>query len=292
MASIVPYVGRLALNAGLRPGFRFAPSVAAGMANAMRYGRAAATIGRAARGYLRKRKYRAVRRSFKSNKRARLFSRTHVGESNGTTTAKVHIQDRNISPDLKDTRTLYSVSVCRIPQGTEIDERLRRHINVRGFKMCWEVVNLTAIPVYLNVAVICPKQTTNDGIEETDFFRDQTSNRSQNFSTSLTALEFHCLPINTDDYTVLKHKRYRLAPNGTSTAFNPNAGASYKNIDWYVKLNRQVRYTGTESNKPTDGDVYVVYWCDRFGSASGSTAQSNTLQIYQRYLTYFREPKN
>lgn len=293
MSAIVPYVGGLALRAGLRPGFRFAPSVIKGAANMMRYGKAAYTIQRAARSYLGKRRYKAVRRSYKSNKRAKLFSRTHVGESIGSTNAKSSVID-STTAITKDTRTLYTQSIAQLLQGTDINQRLRQHVNLRGFKVCFEVNNGLSIPLYANFAVIAPKGTSTKSskIDEKNFFRWQGNKRAIDFSpTLLSSLEFHCLPINSDDYTVLKHKRYRLGPNQTSATFTAQSGNSFKNIDWYIPLKRQVRYDQDEGGKPTDGDVYMVYWFDGFNVPAGEAPSTSAVAISQRYVVYFREPK-
>jgi len=282
MSALVPYVGRLAFRAGLRPGLRLAPAVLKGMANAYRYGRAATVIGRAARSYLGKRKYKGVRRSFKSNKRARMFARTNVGESLGATTCKTHsISNTDIVG--KNTRTLYTSSLCEIPKGTDINERLRKHVNLRGFKVCFEVLNQNTDPLYLNVAVIHPKATTNGGqVDTNNFFRDTSANRARDFDIGMTGLEFHCLPINTDDYVVLKHKRFRLGPMPTPSSSDPsitqNNSNNYMNIDWYIRLNRQVRWNNDEDDKPTDGDVYVVYWADKMFASASTLAVSNVLR--------------
>jgi len=294
MSALVPYVGGLALRAGLRPGLRLAPAVLKGMANAYRYGRAATVIGRAARSYLGKRKFKGVRRSFKSNKKQRLFSPRNVGESNGFTTCKSH-SISNTDLTARDTRTLYTSSLCEIPKGTEINERMRKHVNLRGFKVCFELLNLQTDPLYLNIAVIAPKATNNQSSPSTtDFFRDTSANRARDFDIALSGLEFHCLPINTDDYVVLKHKRFRLGPapaTGASTITQNNSN-NYKNVDWYVRLNRQVRWNQPEDDKPTDGDVYVVHWADKMFASAASAQVSSAYGVTKRFVTYFREPKN
>lgn len=294
MSALVPYAGRLAYAAGIRPGLKLAPQVIMGARNAYKYARAAYTIGRAARSYLGKRRYKSTRYASKSRKKQRLFSRTHVGEPNGATTCKADVID-STTAITKDTRTLYTQSVARLLQGTEINNRLRQHVNLRGFKVCFELNNGLNSPMYCNIAVIAPKGTTTktSKIDEKNFFRWQGNRRAIDFNpTLLSSLEFHCLPINTDDYTVLKHKRYRLGPNQPSAAFTTQSGNSYKNVDWYIPLKRQVRYDQTEGGEPTDGDVYVVYWFDAFQAAAGNVPQASAVAVSQRYTVYYREPKN
>ncbi|ASH99185.1 capsid protein [Giant panda circovirus 2] len=280
MAALVPYVGRLAMRAGLsnpyarRAGYAFAGRVA----------------GMAARAGM-KRGYRAVRRFARRPraKRQRLNSRSHVGEAIGTTNCKTK-QCSLTDITAKNSRTLYRTGVTDIPGGSNPDERLRNHVNLRGFKVCLEFRNNVTTPLYVNVAVLAPKNTSGNILSETDFFRDSGTTRAKDFSTALTAMEFHCLPVNTDDYVVLKHKRFRLGPLPGATLYQNSVGNNYKNVDWYIKLGRQVRYESS-SSQATDGHVSVAYWCDAWGAAAGTAAASGSMSVSQRYITYWKEPK-
>lgn len=279
--AIIPYAARGALY-GYRASKRM--RMAGGIAghiyrNRGAYYRAARTIGRAWR-----------RRSRRGRKR--IFSRTQIGERVGTTTAKA-VYTANI-PKILDTRTLYQTEITSLPQKASFGEnntRLRQIANVRGFKVCMEVRNQSENPMYFNIAVISPKDS-NAVVSEPGFFRGYTqSNRSVDFSTGRSSNEFHCLPINADKYTVLKHKRYRLIPvNQAQTVYNDHSGHNYMNIGFYTRLKRQVRYQ--ENGVTESGKCYLVYWCDEFLSSAGTPSVSEQMQVNEKVVTYFKEPKH
>lgn len=249
----------------------------------LRYGRYARGFGRAALAYeAGSAIYRAARKH---------FSPRMIGDVPGTGTAKkCAVVDTN--PLLKDTRTLYTEELTTIPQGTDIDERERRIANLRGFKICAEIANKSTTPLYVNVAVISTKQgTESSGIETTDFFRAAAgASRARDFSTALNSNEMHCLPINTDRYIVLRHKRYRLIEEG-GTTFTSNSGNSFLNLDWYVKINRQIRWDSSVG-QPESGAVYLVYWFDLFQSPTLSTPVVSGVSTTWRAVAIFRDPDN
>ena len=104
-----------------------------------------------------------------------------------------------------------------------------------GWKICMEIRCTINTPIYLNIAVLAPKQTTNDTIEATNFFRNNEDARSMDFSINRTGLEMHCCPINSDDYTILKHRRYVLnTVNQPTASWSKQSGSSWINVNWWV----------------------------------------------------------
>lgn len=240
---------------------------------------------------------RGIRAGFKRGRKAVLarkakrqrFSTTNVGESVGTSSAKRVIQI-NSDPVAKNTRELNVVDLTDIPHSTDnsINARQRNVVNVRGVKLCMEVSNSNGAPLYFNMAILSAKDGVA-GIQTANFFRASTGERAVDFDQTLTGLEFHCLPINVDKYTVLKHKRFRLI--GTSQAsFTERTGKSYMNLDFYMKLNRQLRWDQTSGIQPISGGVFLVYWADLFQASGGDTPVTGTYSITQRHITYFKEP--
>ena len=123
------------------------------------------------------------------------FSPRQIGEAPGTSTSKkCGVVDENLTSE--NTRTLYSKELTSIAQGTDIDQRERMLANVRGFKIFAEVTNTTAVPLYVNVAILCTKAGTSTGtIDITDFFRaTTTTDRARDFSQTLNSNEMHQLP--------------------------------------------------------------------------------------------------
>lgn len=231
---------------------------------------------------------RAAYRRFRRAKRSR-FGRTNIGEPVGTGTSKRSVT-LDQGPVNQDTRTLYSYDITDIPPGSNIDQRERRIVNVRGFKICMEIKNTGSLPLYVNVAVLSPKGGKG-GVNATDFFRSSDTERGRNLDPTLTSNEYHCLPINSDNYTILKHKRMRLvagAGGGDTVSLN---GYSYTNLNWWIPLKRQIRYESS-GDSPDVGTCYLVYWFDQFGTGSGVLPVTGIATTSRRVVAYFKEPKN
>ena len=253
---------------------------------------AANMIGRAWRRYSGRRRKGYPGRGGRgpSRKKAR-FSTRMIGMPNNSTTAKATIIN-NETLVVRNTRTLYILDLTQLAQGIALNQRLRQHSKISGFKICMEVNSTRNNPLYFNMAVISPKQTTNDSVEATNFFRNNTDARSMDFSIARTGMEFHCCPINTDDYTILKHRRRVLTTTGAPTGiYNRQYGSSWINVEEYIRLKRQVRYLPGESSTATDGRVFHVFWFDNWGAAGG-TAAAACASVSSRVTTYFREPRN
>jgi len=293
LTTVNPGLGRLALRAAAsRNWARANPSLMARSAWA-----AARTIGRAYRYYrstrgTRKRNtYNGRRYSRVGARKKARFSPRMIGMPNNSTTSKSAIVN-NETQVTRQSRTQYILDLTSLAQGPALNQRLRQHVKMTGWKICMEVRCTLNTPIYLNCAVLSPKQTGNDSIDPTGFFRNNSDARSMDFSINRTGLEMHCAPINSDDYTILKHKRYVLnTVNQPTSSWSKQSGSSWINIDWWVPLRRQVRYLSGESSTPTDGRVFHVFWFDVWGNPAG-TAAANVAAVSTKVLSYYREPRN
>ena len=101
-------------------------------------------------------------------------------------------------------------------------------------------------------------------------------------SALLTALEFHCLPINSDKWNVHKHVRTSLGP------FSSTAGENTKTIDFYLPINRQIRYLSS-STEPMGPQMFLVYWCDVQDTAATTTATTGLVNLQYRIVKYFKD---
>jgi len=279
--AMAPYIAKLAYRA----------KMARATAYANPYARVAAAkvIGRAARSFLSRRNVRRGKAVKKS-----LFSRTKIGERVGTTSAKTNVP-QNTAGINQDTRTLYALDLTNLTQGTNPFNRTRSLVNMRGFRICFHVRNNAVDPLYFNFAVIAPKDDLGSaGIPTANFFRSNQGDRSVTFDTTRSGLEMHCLPINTDDYTILKHKRFILnsVNNVSNVVMSREYGATWTTFTWYIPLKRQVRYNAPEGATPTDGRVFYVYWASSVRATSGSPVAVNTITTDARVVTYFREPEH
>lgn len=145
--------------------------------------------------------------------------------------------------------------------------------------------------MYLNVAVIIPKNTTVPS--ETNFFRSTDAERGRDFDrAAMNALDFHCFNINTDNYHILRHKRYQISKSGaTNTAHAEHLGKNYITIDWWIKLQRQIRWDGATTG-PINDHAYLAWWCDEMGLSLGAAANATALGTQFRTICYFREPRD
>ena len=214
------------------------------------------------------------------------FDTRNVGQPNDEP-MKSHMVTDNTG--IKSTRTLYSTEMTAIPRNTtanDIDKRNRQIAFIRGFKICLEVENLSSKPVYLNVAVLAPKCESIASMSA-DFFRGSKSERSIDFDTTLSSLDFHCMSINTDKFTILKHKKLLFAQYG-STTNDGGTRTAYTVIDMWVPLNRQIRYEDSTNNYSCN-PVHLVYWLDKFGTVGGAAAQGGQMTIAEQTTCVFKD---
>lgn len=259
--------------------------------------RAAYNAGRAARRYVTRRVARSIRnaakkryaaiRSNRPTKRSRV-----IGHKKGTGTTKRNVtQDRDVIA--RNTRQLYHHNVISIPKTTtnEIDSRQRDIVFLKGIKLCYELLNLSAEPMCVNLAYIAPKHDNDTDIAQ-EFFRGSGDTRALNFSTDLNSNDLHCRPINTDRWHILMHKRFKLDPRELSTSITSQRHAStrssYTTINHYLKINRQIRFND-DTSVQARSKIYLVYWFDKFMTAGGSNVQSNLLNVQFRTTLFFKE---
>lgn len=243
--------------------------------------------------------------------------RRMVGERIGTSNCKREaIMSAGPVSDLRECR-MYIHNLLHIGKA-DINERAQDHrlksiINVRGFRICMTMANkISGRPVQVNMALITPKkngklynqlhanQDGNNHTEDTveDFFRNPDGNkRSEDFKPTLSALQLHCLPINTDHINVLFHKKFTLAPKDEANGMSAEGSKSYKQLQFYVPMRRQIRFDDEDpSNDVADLDyahmaqseVYLVYWFSRL-LTTASSGYSNVVEVQREFVTYFRE---
>ena len=215
------------------------------------------------------------------------FDRQSVGNPGG----QPHKQDliSNTSGIIRNSRVLYQTDLTAIVKNdtnNDINKRERQLVFVVGFNVCLEIQNISSSALYFNIAVIAPKCVTGVGLE-TDFFRGYENERSVDFDPmTLTSLDFHCRPINTDRYTILKHQKLLLSKFESSTQDGGNRTA-YTVNDMWIPLNRQIRYEHTSSNSSCD-PVYMVFWMDKFSTGAGSSPAVGVATVGQQCRTVFK----
>lgn len=216
---------------------------------------------------------------------------SRVGEPLGRATTKRNDIDVD---DTLTTRELRSDPLLDLAGGSNINNRLRDIVQFVGVKICMSfLLNSSAnTPLgqhtFINVAVVSPKDQQlagNDAIPNEKFFRGNGSGRGQDFGTALTAMELRCNPINTDRYVVHKHFKKTLKP------FSSTEGSNATLFEFYVPVNRQIRYESSAAD-PDGANMYVVYWADFQDKPAGSPTITGNINHQMKIIQYFKEPRN
>ena len=247
---------------------------------------AASTISRAWLSYKKSR----ARTAYKSRVR-KTPARRMVGKPMSGGKSKTR-QTAQLLPDVGDafdSRTLYAFDLTGIPQGSEPSMRERDIVNLKGFKVCLEIVNVTPGPIYYNFAIISPKTDVN--LDPREFFRSYSNQRGTDFeSPNITSLDYHCRPINTDNFSILHHKRYVLTTSNLSSKGEVYAGNASVRCMRYFKVNRQIAF-----KRQIEGDgefastpIFFVHWAAIAGDGT-ETPPVPTFRADLRIVTYFRD---
>ncbi len=196
----------------------------------------------------------------------------------------------NRSTRLQNIREM--LEIAKTTNTGDITQRQRDIINFRGFKGCIEIKNLLDSPLMFNYAVVVRNDQFDTNVF--GFFRNdgRSSDRELDFSNTLSSNDFHCLPINTDKYHVLKHKRFIIGAAATTNGFTTNSRENYRTLNFYHRVKRQFRYKGNSENDLAADNIEVVWWCDRMLNPAGALSEIDACQVHERYVSYFREPKN
>lgn len=219
-----------------------------------------------------------------------------IGEPVGSSSCKnrATLDTSNVTTAYNSNTPISFGNALSIPQGTAINQRLGRTVNLRGITLegYFNLVDVNALQnqdiFYLHYAVLVPKDSTPSPTPTpvlTDFFRAYGSNRGVDFSASLTPLDLMKNPINTDVFEVLLHKSCMLAPFLDQLAFTGNA----KQIDHYIPIARQCRFASADEGSAED-TVWVVFWY----TTKDSTAAAPLVNMQFRFRTvlHYREAIN
>lgn len=224
----------------------------------------------------------------------RLPKRQKVGHRKGEGTSKAATArtDRIVN-----TRALDLIPFVEITRATASDQdqpslRERNVVYVSGVKFCIQVANLDDRPLRVHYAIVKRKDAiTPTG---TDFLGGLGSiNRGVDLNTvGLVDGYLDCLPINTDEYIVFKHKKFVLNPRPGTVAANlayvgNSTSGNYRRLEKYIKINRQFRFETSTDTEPI-GQLYMVFWCYCV-EMSELVSRPQKLQVECEKLVYFRD---
>lgn len=276
---------------------RLAPTLA-------RYGMAAARTAYANRRGI----YRAatvVQRAFRTARRNRAMAarrrpaqpaRARIGTPVGRETSR-RTQVAQVLPlDQKSDRTLYTYNCTALEQGTNPNQRSRDVVNFRGIKICMDILNTTDPdrPIFFNYAILSPKG--RNYIDQDVFFRSNSAERAIAFDNpNNTSMDYHCRNLNNDEFNIVTHKRFILAPIGSGGQFT---GKTNRRVMRWVKIARQVRYNViSDGGDPPNYEekcttpIFFVWWCAREGYGT-EEPPADSVVIDLRIVAYFRNPRD
>lgn len=247
------------------------------------------------KGYLLARKYgpaiyrgaKYARRTYRKA-RNRAKQRRKVGAAPGTSSA-LRAESNGAPPTQISSRTLYQAEVTLFPaQGaTTLDSRQRNRLYWSGFRIYFEARNTTVDPIRLNIAFVHPK---NDAVvTTTDFFRGFNLERSFDFTTSLSSLEFDYLPINSDKFDVFWRKRFLLHGARSGTQGNSYQGQSFVKFKRWTPMKRKLNFDDTGDTAPQQGRCFLVWWCDKILNAAGTGITGGQADVHYHFLNYYRD---
>lgn len=163
---------------------------------------------------------------------------------------------------------LTTLNLTLIDQGSDINNRERQVIYVRGVRFTWFVKNTVAKPMFANWALIELKYTNGlPSLSEmkSEFFRGHFSVRASDFDSVGTAIRKHNYGINTDKYIVHAQGKFTLAPN-TSTGFQSGTANNWKKVEEYVKINKKIKYD--DATDTAVNPLYFVSWVNPWDTES------------------------
>lgn len=183
-----------------------------------------------------------------------------------------------------------------------IDERQRQQIIISGFSIKWSFNNRAAGPIFFNIAVVNPKNQNTPTMSTDGFFRDYNLSRDVNFSTSLSGLEMHSLPISTDKFRVLAHKRFIIpgaseivtlmpttaTPPATTSVINASGPNNIHCGKLWVPLRKAIKFND-DADDNCESKVFCVFWFSGTTAAKTDPVIQNQVIGAVHATTFFTE---
>ncbi|AKV62275.1 putative capsid protein [Aretevirus marisnaco] len=207
-------------------------------------------------------------------------SRKRTISADNTSSAEKMPSDKSVSAD-------GLIFVEQQSTTSQINKRRGELVNIRGVKVRYffkmnqrlNPTNAITIPVRVRWAIIIPKADTltltTVGTAPNSYSRPALPNFfinenpvdrvAKDFDTSVPNPGNHWdmfnRKINREEYSVLKEGQFILCQdggNGELSGIRPRPMRTYKHLNFYIPIKRQMHFTGT-GGEP-DANVYMLYW--------------------------------
>lgn len=226
---------------------------------------------------------RNTRRKFK----ARPISKARKFIGSPITRRSVPVHTITVNQDIiLDSRVLYSTDTSTIGQGAGENQRTRDILDLAGIRLNMVGnVRSASLPTYYNVAIVLNKDQREVGAA--GFFRGYVD-RQQDFTASLSAVDYAQCPINADKFAILMHARFKLAP-ATSASSNTLTSDSHFALKRYLPIKRRLTYGSTDIvPELADQRIFIVQWCCLYNDTTASPSIIDIMRVQQRVHYYFR----
>lgn len=221
----------------------------------------------------------------------RLFTSKHKSPSslqviNRPTKMLVGIVDKKVATSQLNATSLSAHNtqdslLYNLNQGVEMGQRVGRtvsasHVQVNGYARNLNNTNT----LYLRMVCLIDKKP-QIGATNTHLFKAKSDdNQPIDFGIG-TSMDTVRNPINTDRYTVVSDRRFKLSPNLAN-----NMGNNGRVIKYTMKFNRVINYltetTGTAVDKVSP-NIWFKYWIEKDDGTAGTSQADVALDFYQYF---------
>lgn len=229
-------------------------------------------------------------------------SNKDLGEEVGSSTCKTTTTIGDTVTAINSDQFYQSDNILAISQGTALNERSRRVVNLRGIKIMARVTSWSAqwstdgldltTPIYFHMALVHPKNTPGSTvIGDTDIFRSYNSQRGQDFATIGNVPPKNVVifnPLNADKFDVYFHKKWKFGRSASDTDRRVE-----RLFQKYVPIKRQIRYAGTNGTD-AESALRVIYWWTHKDTTRDATTPliSDAMGMTLNCTCFFREPES
>lgn len=181
------------------------------------------------------------------------------------------------------------------------DGRSGPYIYLKGLRLRCFFQNKQLRPVVCHVALVRGKNGQNPDTEPADF-RAQFFKRLGQGSTGPTSdsIDFGALPngimyatqpINTNDFHVIMHTRFKLGVTSTTGGYSSGELKNYRTLQRYVKINRWINFPENDSFYPDLSDeIHLCIWSCPLDYDAGTEnpnpsslkVSTNVVMVYKR----------
>lgn len=195
------------------------------------------------------------------------------------------------------TKELDDQDLTNIQTTGGIDGRTNESVRIKGYRIRFHFVNNLLSPLIVNVAMVIPRQQTADF--KTSFFRQLGLSstgpveKGIDFdSTSLSGIMYATLPINTDEFGVIWHTRFKLGVPSTSLGFSSGELKNYRSLYRYIPINRDLQWRDRNDSGSALEKVWMLVWCAGMFEVAAGASVPGALDYQCHHVAVFDNKNN